>query len=239
MLHNEKTTHSLFFMVKSADGSDNLSVSIDDTLKTESGSGSTYPDSSGRPTSSQPSNSLNQQILGAGGCGIITPKDRKAGNLGQTTDMLAIIGLMILMILSVIRKLSRQLKVKMFFLPFRLAGVFAFTTIFFLFLFLYGCGDVSNSSGGSSGTNQGMASLTWFAPTTNTDGTPLSDLAGFKIYYGTAPGVYGTPLDVGNTNTYTISGLSPGTYYFAVTAYDASGSESERSGEASKVISGT
>src|ERR1700690_1238325 len=71
--------------------------------------------------------------------------------------------------------------------------------------------------------------LTWTPPTTNTDGTPLTDLAGYKLYYGTSSGNYGTPINVGNVATYTISNLTSGSYYFAVTAYDLSGVESNYS----------
>jgi hypothetical protein len=67
--------------------------------------------------------------------------------------------------------------------------------------------------------------LSWGA---NTD----SDLAGYKIYYGTASRSYDTAVYVGNTTAYTLSGLSPGTYYFAATAYDTSGNESRFSNEA-------
>ena len=77
--------------------------------------------------------------------------------------------------------------------------------------------------------------LTWGAPTTNTDGTPLTDLAGYKIYYGTASRSYSQIIDVGNVTTSTISSLNNGaTYYFAVTAYDALGIESGYSNEVSK-----
>lgn len=64
--------------------------------------------------------------------------------------------------------------------------------------------------------------LTWDAPTENMDGTPLTDLAGFNVYYGTASGIYGAPIDVGNV-TQTVVDLGPVesvTYYFVVTAYD-------------------
>ena len=70
----------------------------------------------------------------------------------------------------------------------------------------------------------GTASLSWNA---NSEG----DLAGYKIYYGTAPGSYGVPINVGKQTSYTITGLSNNTYYFAVTAYDTSMNESGFSSE--------
>jgi hypothetical protein len=80
-----------------------------------------------------------------------------------------------------------------------------------------------------------QATLSWVAPTTNTDGTPLTDLAGYKIHYGTASGNYSSAINVGNTTTSAVSNLNDGaTYYFAVTAYDTSGMESAYSNEVSK-----
>jgi hypothetical protein len=82
--------------------------------------------------------------------------------------------------------------------------------------------------------------LSWDPPTENSDGTPLSDLAGYKIYYGTSSGNYTTVVDVMNATIYTIKNLPEGfTYYFAVTAYDIYGNESEFSNEVSKIISST
>ncbi|MGB9700611.1 MAG: InlB B-repeat-containing protein [Thermodesulfobacteriota bacterium] len=61
-----------------------------------------------------------------------------------------------------------------------------------------------------------------------------SDLAGYKVYYGTSSGNYGTPINVGNVTTYTISDLTAGqTYYIAVTAYDTYNNESDYSNEVS------
>jgi hypothetical protein len=61
-----------------------------------------------------------------------------------------------------------------------------------------------------------------------------SDLAGYKVYYGTASGTYGTPINVGNVTTYTLTGLTNGQMYFiAVTAYDTSDRESDYSNEVS------
>ncbi len=80
------------------------------------------------------------------------------------------------------------------------------------------------------------ATLSWDAPTTNTDGSPLADLAGYKLYYGTSSGSYSQTINVGTTSSYTVTGLLGGTYYFAVTAYDSEGNESAYSNEVSKAF---
>jgi hypothetical protein len=83
----------------------------------------------------------------------------------------------------------------------------------------------------------GSATLSWDPPTTNEDGTPLTDLAGYKIYYGTSSGNYSQSVDVGKVTTYTAGNLTEGvTYYFAATAYDISANESKYSNEVSKTI---
>lgn len=83
----------------------------------------------------------------------------------------------------------------------------------------------------------GSATLSWYPPLANEDGTPLIELAGYKIYYGTASQNYSDSIDVGNVTTFTIPNLSEGvTYYFAVTAYNTSQKESKYSNEASKII---
>jgi PKD repeat protein len=57
-------------------------------------------------------------------------------------------------------------------------------------------------------------------------------LAGYRLYYGTASRSYETRMDVGNVNTYYVTGLQDGVrYYFAVTAYDQQGRESGYSNE--------
>ena len=95
-----------------------------------------------------------------------------------------------------------------------------------------------------SGINQHIAIageliLMWDPPTSNEDGSPLTDLAGYKLYYGTSSGVYGTNLDIGNDITYKLSNLEDGiSYYFAVTAYDTSDNESNFSNEVSKILLG-
>lgn len=98
----------------------------------------------------------------------------------------------------------------------------------------------SSTSGTSIGSGAGEATLSWEAPTTSADGSALTDLAGFRIYYGTAsPVSKAQGIDVGNTTEHTLIGFNQGTYYFAVTAYDTEGNESELSGEVNKAITGT
>lgn len=75
----------------------------------------------------------------------------------------------------------------------------------------------------------GSATLDW-SPNTE------PDLAGYRVYHGTAPGSYGPAVDVGLATTYTVSDLPAGTHYFTVTAYDAAGNESARATEVSKRI---
>ena len=74
--------------------------------------------------------------------------------------------------------------------------------------------------------------LTWVAPTENVDGSPLTDLAGFSVHYGTAAGVYDASVDVGNVTEVTLDGFTEGeTYYLTATAYDAATNHSEYAAE--------
>jgi hypothetical protein len=72
----------------------------------------------------------------------------------------------------------------------------------------------------------------------NTDGTPLTDLAGFTINYGNSPGALTQTITVPDAmaTTYTIQGLAAGTWYFTVAAYTTIGTESAPSDVASKTI---
>ncbi|MBI5755921.1 MAG: fibronectin type III domain-containing protein [Nitrospirae bacterium] len=104
-------------------------------------------------------------------------------------------------------------------------------------LTLNGCGDGGGVNITGADTSANSATLLWDPPTTNTDGTELTDLTGYKVYYGTESGNYTASTDVGNVTTYTVSDLPPQTYYLAVTAYDVYGNESDYSNEVSKTIS--
>lgn len=81
------------------------------------------------------------------------------------------------------------------------------------------------------------ATLEWLAPTTTTDGAPLNQLVGYRIYYGTDVSRMHETIEVRNPGvlTYVVENLAPGTYYFAVTALSASG-ESKRSNAGRKII---
>ena len=85
---------------------------------------------------------------------------------------------------------------------------------------------------------QGSLTLNWISPTTNADGTPINDLAGFRVFYGTASGSYANSVAISDARavSHTIRGLPAGAYYVVVRAYDASNNESAASVEAGKVI---
>lgn len=84
----------------------------------------------------------------------------------------------------------------------------------------------------------GVATVSWVPPTQNTDGSALTDLAGYRIVYGMSPTSLGQQIQiptVGSTS-YSISNLSPGTYYFAVKAYNLAGAESSLSNITAKTL---
>ena len=79
--------------------------------------------------------------------------------------------------------------------------------------------------------------ISWDAPTTNTDGSPLTNLAGYKVYLGTAPRSYTSSVDAGQAKSIVLTNLTQGkTYYFTVTAYNTSNIESAYSAELSKTM---
>jgi hypothetical protein len=82
------------------------------------------------------------------------------------------------------------------------------------------------------------ASLSWSAPTQNEDGSPLTDLAGYRIYYGTSASNLNRRVEFGNpamTST-VVQSLTQGTWFFAISAYTHNGAESSRSRVVSKII---
>ena len=89
---------------------------------------------------------------------------------------------------------------------------------------------------GSSGT--GSATLSWTTPTTNGDGSALTDLAGFRICYGNSPDslTQSITITTPDVTSFVISNLGPGTWYFALLAYNSSQTESALSAIVSKTI---
>ena len=84
----------------------------------------------------------------------------------------------------------------------------------------------------------GSATVNWAAPTANTDGSPLTDLAGFYVYYGTSAGTLNQSVQVAGASlaSYTLSNLATGTWYFAVTAYATDGTQSAKSSVGSLAV---
>jgi len=109
-------------------------------------------------------------------------------------------------------------------------------------------GASGSASGSSSATGNvgsvgasgapGSATVNWQAPTENVDGSPVTDLSGFNIYYGTQSQNYTSKVQVDNPGlaTYVVDSLPSGTYYFVVTAYNSQGAESDYSPEASAMV---
>jgi len=85
----------------------------------------------------------------------------------------------------------------------------------------------------------GSANVSWAIPTKNTDGSTLTDLAGFKVRFGTSASALTQTQSVNNpsaTST-TVPALSTGTWYFSVRAVNSSQVESGDSNVAQKTIS--
>jgi hypothetical protein len=84
----------------------------------------------------------------------------------------------------------------------------------------------------------GAASLTWEPPTTNTDGSALTNLAGYRIVYGASPTTLTQTIQVASAgmSAYVVENLAPGTYYFALRAYTTKGAESADSNVVAKVV---
>lgn len=84
----------------------------------------------------------------------------------------------------------------------------------------------------------GSIMLSWDPPTQRDDGSLLTNLAGYKLHWGTALGHYPNVASIPNPGiaTYVVDQLPPGTYYLVATAYDASGIESGYSNVATETV---
>jgi hypothetical protein len=85
---------------------------------------------------------------------------------------------------------------------------------------------------------EGFAMLSWMPPTENSDGSTLTNLAGYRIYYGRNRYDLQRLVVVDNPGltSYMIENLSPAVWYFAMTSINAEGVESSRSAVVSKTI---
>jgi hypothetical protein len=98
------------------------------------------------------------------------------------------------------------------------------------------------SSGSTSGTpptaSARTVTINWMPPTENTNDTPLTNLAGYNIHYGTSSGNLTQKISISNPGiaTYVVSDLAPGKYYFAVAAVNSSGTESPLSAQVSATV---
>jgi hypothetical protein len=89
-----------------------------------------------------------------------------------------------------------------------------------------------------SQVSNGAATLDWTPPTENTDGSVLSNLAGYRISYGTSPSALTQTINVTNPSvtSYVVQNLSAATWYFSVRSYTTTGDESASSSPVSRTI---
>lgn len=80
--------------------------------------------------------------------------------------------------------------------------------------------------------------LSWAKPTRNVDGTALTNLAGYRIYYGKTPGQYAYSVAIGSANitSAVIQNLETATWYFAIKSVTSAGALSDFSRELSKTV---
>lgn len=84
----------------------------------------------------------------------------------------------------------------------------------------------------------GTATLDWTSVTQNTNGSALTNLAGYHVHYGTSASNLSQTVQIANptVTTYVVSNLSSGTWYFSVSAYTTSGMEGDLSNVGQKTI---
>jgi hypothetical protein len=101
-------------------------------------------------------------------------------------------------------------------------------------------GSSSSSGAGSSSSSAASTTVTlsWMAPTQNTNGTALTNLAGFDIYYGTSASAMTQKISLNTVAvlSYVVGDLSSGTWYFQVVAVNSLGTQSSPSSTVSVTI---
>jgi hypothetical protein len=89
-------------------------------------------------------------------------------------------------------------------------------------VFLLGLAVFAVVIGVATRARAGDLTATWTAPATNCDGSPITNLAGFRAYWGP----YRADLPDPALTSYTVGGLPPGEWWIGITAYNADGEES-------------
>src|SRR5262245_12835187 len=86
--------------------------------------------------------------------------------------------------------------------------------------------------------SSGAVTLTWVPPTQNTDGSVLTNLSGYRIYYGTSSSALNQTVTLNNAglSAFVVQNLSPATYYFALKTLTSGGAESTLSQVVSKTV---
>ena len=114
---------------------------------------------------------------------------------------------------------------------------------------LAGCNNDVVSAGGTPtpvtsgtpppGSSSGVATLSWAAPTENTDGSVLQNLSGYVIHYGLSADDMTSTITISNPGitTYVVDNLAAGTYFFSLSAMTTNGSQSAPSNVATTTIS--
>jgi hypothetical protein len=108
-----------------------------------------------------------------------------------------------------------------------------------------GGGGTTSGSGGAilaaSSAGTGSLTLSWVAPVARADGTPLSlsEIDGFRIYYGDSAGNYTHSVDITDATAQRVilNNLASGIYYIVMTTYDVDGRESAYSAVVRKTAS--
>jgi hypothetical protein len=97
---------------------------------------------------------------------------------------------------------------------------------------------VAWGSSTAEAVTSGSVTLSWFAPTENTNDSALTNLAGYVIHYGKSASSMTNKITINTVGmqTYVISDLSSGTWFFAVTAVNAAGVESAPSDTVRKTL---
>ena len=114
------------------------------------------------------------------------------------------------------------------------------TLVILISIILTACGGGSSDATSDSRTTSSSVVLSWTAPSSRADNSylPLSELQGYRVYYGTSEDDLSMLVDLNDDTIteYSVDNLPSGSYYFAITAYDLDGMESGLSNVVNKDV---